>query len=524
VFFNSSKPASSDIPSFVADGESIEITVTFDGAGSKFVKTLGLTGDKLTLTKKFPIDRKGPAAKLGSAVEILNDKPLKDYKGPFSGIAARREFVKKHLPSYYYVPALRNLADEGKFKRGSLIQDLLLPLLDDSAVADDCSITDHLSAIESILRDRSRAIEDDISAILRDRVDDFGRLAFDFSTTDLKKALSPGVLVNPASSDDAYSAIHQGAGTQNFIILALAQHLARGISPVDLIIAFEEPEISLHSAAQRNMLDMIYRILENERQQIFLTTHSTIFIDSAADNVCLVKKTNGRTSLTVPRNTKEILSQLGIRGSDYFTSDALIFVEGTTDYEVFRIWAENCAPDCWRKFLFTFVPLGGLFSIQHFKTEDYSHLSSRIYAIIDRDIPSTSNSFKSITRGIVSKITKDLGGMIKILQRKELENYFTFNAVKQVFPDAGDAIDTTILGNPDADVKAHLTEVIRKQHYQRYHTMADYDEKITAKQQYNTYHAKEIAKAMVELNEVPTEFVEMLKAFADDLAGKLPRY
>jgi len=308
VFFNSSKPASSDISSFASDEDSIEITVSFEGASSKLTKALGLIGDSLTLTKKYAIDKKGPATKLGSAVEFFNDKPLKDYKGSFPGIAALRDFVCRHLPSYYYVPALRNLADEGKFRRGSLIQDLLLPLLDDSAVADDRSIRDLLSAIETILRDRSRAIEDDISAILRDRVDDFGRLAFDFFTTDLKKALSPGVHVNPGSSEDAYSAIHQGACTQNFIILALAQHLVRGFSPVDLIIAFEEPEISLHSTTQRQMLDMIYRILENERQQIFLTTHTTIFIDSAADNVCLVRKTGSRTSLTVPRNTKEILS------------------------------------------------------------------------------------------------------------------------------------------------------------------------------------------------------------------------
>lgn len=524
IFFNSSKPDVADIPYFAQEGDQIEISVSFGRIASEIKKRLDIDEDILTYSKSFNITKDGKSYKLSSPKELLNGEDLKSYKASFSGITELRSFLKQHLPKYYYVPALRNLADESKFKRGSLIQDLLLPLLDDRIATDDQSIQSNLQSIESILKERSKIIETEISDILRHRVDDFERLSFDMSNIELKKALSPDVLVKTTASDSLLSALLQGAGTQNFLILALAQYYASGQTPVDLVIAFEEPEISLHSTAQRNMLDLIFQILTNERQQIFLTTHSTIFIDRTCDNVCLVEKSDGKTLLTVPQRSREIITQLGIRGSDYLNSDALVFVEGLCDYEVFTLWADAKPPPVWKRYLFTFVPLGGLPSIEKFRAEDCLNLCNHVYAILDSDKSAEDDKFKRRAKGIVQKITTELDGLVKILRRRELENYFSEQAVIEVFPEAKDVVQSELFMDTYAPLKDHLTEIIRVQHHADNKDRPDYNEELTKRKYYNPYYASLIAQKMIELEDVPKEFITILEEFARDLSRKLPKF
>ncbi|MFX0086785.1 MAG: ATP-dependent endonuclease [Candidatus Hodarchaeota archaeon] len=511
------KVLSEDIPPKHFQANEIEITVIFTDVPRQVRKKLDILEHDLIITRKFTIDE--DAVKLG--VELINNREVKrGFSNELDKISDVRKFITDALPKYYYVPALRNLADSEKFKKGSLMQDLLLPFLDDSIFDDGLSISDNLFNIRDILQKRSATIEANLNQLLLGRIEDFKRVVFSFDHVDIKKALVPGLMVETENTDKMIPAISQGAGTQNFLILALAQYYASGKFPRDLIIAFEEPEISLHAGAQRKMWALITNLSQIIQQQIFVTTHSTIFIDENVENIYLVKKKGGETTVTPPRLNIEILKTMGIRGSDYFHSDALIFVEGLSDYKVFRSWAEVTPPDSWEGIYFTFIPLGGLSALSDYKREDFLRLTHRIYCIIDSDKSSRSSKVKSVSREIVEKV-QQLGGKIKMLNVRSLENYFTEEAVREVWPNGIRVIDSTKFDDPYADMEDHLREIKREDNRVYFTQQGIYDKEKNKLVVYSkAKDGKRIADVMIKHGDIPEEFLAILDEFGKDFRAK----
>lgn len=81
-------------------------------------------------------------------------------------------------------------------------------------------------------------------------------------------------------------------------------------SPQGSVLLFEEPEVSLHPGAQRNLLEKFAEFVEEENKQIFLTSHSSYFLDTLQrwnktgndhiNNIALfnVSRNKGITSVT----------------------------------------------------------------------------------------------------------------------------------------------------------------------------------------------------------------------------------
>ena len=81
-------------------------------------------------------------------------------------------------------------------------------------------------------------------------------------------------------------------------------------APQESLLLFEEPEVSLHPGAQRNLLEKFANFVNEENKQIFLTSHSSYFLDTLKrwnddgnnllDNIALfnVSRSNGKTSVT----------------------------------------------------------------------------------------------------------------------------------------------------------------------------------------------------------------------------------
>jgi hypothetical protein len=125
-------------------------------------------------------------------------------------------------------------------------------------------------------------------------------------------------------------------GLQQILILLVAVITAEP----DQTICIEEPEMNIHSSSQK-MIFSLMRSIEGNRNQFFLTTHSSIFTDVADDvSTYLITKTRGRSTST-PIDHKSDLSlikqQLGIRNSDIYGSDYVLFVEGDSEYTFFDI-------------------------------------------------------------------------------------------------------------------------------------------------------------------------------------------
>jgi putative ATP-dependent endonuclease of OLD family len=186
------------------------------------------------------------------------------------------------------------------------------------------------------------------------------------------------------------------------------------------ILLVEEPEIHLHPALETSMM----RYLKKTGQdcQIFITTHSTNFLDTAEmRNVYLVAKDKSTvvTLVNMAEAETAIPRELGIRLSSLFMFDKLVFVEGLSDEHVIREWASTLRVNLAQGSI-GFVPMGGVRNLAHFATEQtINFLSKRrvkMWFIIDRD-ERDQEEIKRLTDRLENR------AILKVLKRRELENY-----------------------------------------------------------------------------------------------------
>lgn len=141
----------------------------------------------------------------------------------------------------------------------------------------------------------------------------------------------------------------KGAGLQRLAYILLHTRIIDKIKNKKVILLIDEPDVYLHQGLQKNLLHQIQ--LLSKKSQIFITTHSPIFIDSyTLDNVFLLdlkiseekhfkrisKNFNILETIKVDLDeilgAKKIKSYLGISDYDYDLLDKYnIMVEGDSD-------------------------------------------------------------------------------------------------------------------------------------------------------------------------------------------------
>ncbi|MGO8789963.1 MAG: AAA family ATPase [Terriglobia bacterium] len=186
------------------------------------------------------------------------------------------------------------------------------------------------------------------------------------------------------------------------------------------ILLVEEPEIHLHPALETSLMRYLKRI--SSSCQVFLTTHSTNFLDTTdSKNQCLVSRAESTQVQLLDREEAEaqLPRELGIRLSSLFMYDRLVFVEGPTDEDVLRECASKLNVNFGQANV-GFVHMGGARNFTHFAAEaTISFLSKRqvrIWFLMDRDEKEDSE---------VAKLKDRVGaaGTVVILKGRELENF-----------------------------------------------------------------------------------------------------
>ncbi|TDA41835.1 MAG: hypothetical protein DSO07_02465 [Thermoproteota archaeon] len=133
--------------------------------------------------------------------------------------------------------------------------------------------------------------------------------------------------------------IHQRGGGEQELLLLL-----RFLAEEGVIFGIEEPELHTHPGLARKLLSIFKEYAKNGKQ-IFITTHSPIFVDHADLNTTwIVKKKDKETVISrieEPEDLRDLIFEMGIRPSDIFFSNAIIFVEGETERVVLPILAEK---------------------------------------------------------------------------------------------------------------------------------------------------------------------------------------
>lgn len=129
-----------------------------------------------------------------------------------------------------------------------------------------------------------------------------------------------------------------GSGTEQLLILAtiLATTSDEGL------ILLEEPENHLHPSAQRFIVDQLSSI----NRQVLVSSHSSIFIDSASPDPSIYHLTlaEGKTRITKCVSLEalgRILRDIGAKNSDVLLSNAVCFVEDRVDGEVLEVLAQQ---------------------------------------------------------------------------------------------------------------------------------------------------------------------------------------
>jgi len=201
-----------------------------------------------------------------------------------------------------------------------------------------------------------------------------------------------------------------GTGIEQLLLTACA-----GVTqPPGSITIVEEPETSLHPAAQRDLSGFLRRWARD--RVVVVSTHSPLLLDEASgtSDVWLVERSEGVSRVrTVTPTITDALAALGVRLSDVLSADRLLMVEGPSDVAVVRAWfsvlldethtaviASGGGDRAWDSPLLE----------RAFQTAD--QLDRPMLFLKDRD---------EMTEDSIAKLT-EMGG-VHVLARRELENY-----------------------------------------------------------------------------------------------------
>lgn len=219
-----------------------------------------------------------------------------------------------------------------------------------------------------------------------------------------------------------------GSGyTHVLILLSILQ------ADTNRIILYDEPHVYLHPAAEKAIYDLASKYSEH---QFLLTTHSPILINYPVEkNLYLVKKEKGISTYSSLNRVGDILKELGIQNSDFSFAEKIIFVEGETEEKILPMIFEHFGV---KQIGYNYKLLNMKGTGKEFNNKGaMSSNSQKIDLImeglsgnnpipyiffIDRDEKSDAK---------IQELFDIYGGKIRILQRREIENYF-LSSSKQI--------------------------------------------------------------------------------------------
>lgn len=136
--------------------------------------------------------------------------------------------------------------------------------------------------------------------------------------------------------DDGFKSqlTEKGSGIQSATIIGLFNYYTRFVNTITSgLLCIEEPEIYLHPHARRVISDRLDDFLDNNKNQVILTTHSVEFIRSGSDiNVILVHK-GKEGSKAMPIKIKDFKHLLiNNNQNELFFADKVIVCEGYDEF------------------------------------------------------------------------------------------------------------------------------------------------------------------------------------------------
>lgn len=122
----------------------------------------------------------------------------------------------------------------------------------------------------------------------------------------------------------------------------LLMGLVAGLTQSATTVILEEPEATLHPAAQRAFLVLLQEW--SQKRLIIASTHSAAMLDWSSDRATIISTSRKGMESAVTRMPArrsaalDVLHELGVRASDILIADRILVLEGTTEMEIFNHW------------------------------------------------------------------------------------------------------------------------------------------------------------------------------------------
>ncbi|MBI0399326.1 ATP-dependent nuclease [Cyclobacterium marinum] len=139
------------------------------------------------------------------------------------------------------------------------------------------------------------------------------------------------------------SAEEKGDGMQRALMLAIIQAFADFRKSNDdlgktFLFFIDEAELHLHPTAQRKLKDVLYT-LSNNNDQVFINTHSSVFVADDFVNQCILKveKLEGQTEFELVSELDKpyvVFELLGGSPSDLLLPKNFLIVQGQSEFEL----------------------------------------------------------------------------------------------------------------------------------------------------------------------------------------------
>lgn len=229
---------------------------------------------------------------------------------------------------------------------------------------------------------------------------------------------------------------NKGTGFKRLLMVAYFEYLAQKATKKYQIFGIEEPETFLHPELQNDLLDSIITLSENS--QFFITTHSPVFAGATKNsNIVVVKKENEISNYFNYENEVNILDvvikELGIRPNYNLLNDnyrKAVFVEGSGDVKFWEKAFQKINGSLPGDILL--IPCGGD-QVEFFvNAELCKKINRRFIFILDSDKGAIDYDSKLANKEVLIAKVKELGGEFDLLRKREIENYYSKDAIQRL--------------------------------------------------------------------------------------------
>lgn len=234
-----------------------------------------------------------------------------------------------------------------------------------------------------------------------------------------------------------------GMGVLQFIFQLSALYQEKD---TECIIFIEEPEQNLHAKSISDIVHILETDVAFSKHQYFLITHSNVILNLVNENYSVHRfqmSESGSTEVTCCTqkvDNYEVLDLLGVKPSQLFLSNIVLWVEGPSDRIYIKRWIEMANDKHGKNFVegkhYSFVFYGGSLLDHYTVLEEDEKLSDFIdilqtsrYAVIvcDSDLGGTRNEYKDRVKRIMERLSanRDLAPFVYqwITDGREIENY-----------------------------------------------------------------------------------------------------